>query len=47
MKNTAKIDILQKSYFQKLLSDRSVDDKMPLFTKAKQIFEMVRKKKHR
>jgi len=45
MKSTAKIETLQKSYFQKLLSDRSVDDKMPLFTKAKQIFEMVKKKR--
>ncbi len=45
MKSQAKIDILQKSYFQKLLSDRSVDDKMPFFTKAKQIFEMIKKKR--
>lgn len=45
MKNTAKIEIIQKSYFQRLLSDRSVDDKMPFFTKAKQIFEMIKKKR--
>ncbi|HMT28800.1 MAG TPA: hypothetical protein PKD91_05925 [Bacteroidia bacterium] len=44
MKNTVKLEDLQREYFHKLLSDRSVDDKMPFFTQAKRIFDLVKRK---
>jgi hypothetical protein len=44
MKNTAKLNALQREYFHRLLSDRSVDDKMHFFTQAKRIFDLVKKK---
>jgi len=44
MKNTAKLNALQREYFHRLLSDRSVDDKMPFFIQAKRIFDLIKKK---
>jgi len=44
MKNTAKPEDLQRDYFHRLLADRSVEDKMPFFTQAKRIFELIKKK---
>ena len=44
MKNTVNTDALRRDYFHKLLADRSVDDKMQFFIRAKRIFDLVTKK---
>ncbi len=44
MKNSSKVNALQRDYFQRLLTDSSVEDKMPFFTKAKHIFDLIEKK---
>ena len=43
MKKAVKLESLQRDYFQRLLSDQSVDDKMQFFVHAKRIFSMVKK----
>ena len=48
MKEEVKIDSIRKAYFSRLLkSKRSVDDMMPLFIKAKNIFEVIKGKRLR
>jgi len=44
MKNPNKTEALQRDYFHRLLSDKSVDDKMQFFTQAKKIFDLIKKK---
>ena len=43
MKKAMKLESLQRDYFQRLLSDQSVEDKMQFFAHAKRIFSMVKK----
>jgi hypothetical protein len=39
MKRASKIEKIKKRYFHRLLTDRSVDDVMPFFVAAKNIFD--------
>jgi hypothetical protein len=45
MKNPLKPEALRRDYFHRLLADRSVEDKMPFFIRAKRIFDLLQKKK--
>jgi len=47
MKNSGKQDAIKRDYFHRLLADRSVEDKMPFFTQAKRIFDLLQKKTRR
>jgi len=48
MKQELQLEQIRKAYFNKLIASKtSVDDIMPLFTKAKSIFDLVNKTKKR
>ncbi len=39
-----KLESIKRAYFEKLIGSKgSVDDMMPLFTKAKDIFDVIKK----
>lgn len=45
MKSVTKTESIQKKYLRRLLKDRSVEDVMPLFTRAMSIFRLGNAKK--
>ncbi len=47
MKSNTKSESLRKKYLRRLLSDNSVDDVMPLFTRAMRIFQLGSKEKRK
>jgi hypothetical protein len=46
MKNDLTLEAIRKEYFSRLLASKtSVNDVMPLYAKAKEIFDLVKKGK--